>query len=194
MTIMIERPQMPYPEGPDSYQSVAGVSHAEIKEQRSLFVAEATAAAALEAAKTFVAEVSRRYHDCRHVAYAWRGGVGAQIQESRSDGGEPSGTAGEPILAAIRRATLSDTVVAVARYFGGTPYHQSRIRGRGHVRLPPPENPRAPPDATRRPPDRRTVRAGHHLADLAAAVGLEQFHARGCGRDGRAGAHKSSGP
>jgi uncharacterized YigZ family protein len=119
MTIMIERPQMPYPEGPDSYQSVAGVSHAEIKEQRSLFVAEATAAAALEAAKTFVAEVSRRYHDCRHVAYAWRGGVGAQIQESRSDGGEPSGTAGEPILAAIRRATLSDTVVAVARYFGG---------------------------------------------------------------------------
>ncbi len=104
---------------PESYQTVAGTGRAEVKILRSRFLAEVTPAASLAAAKAVVAEVSRRHHDCRHVCFAWRGGFGPSLQEVRNDGGEPAGTAGEPILATLRQAEVTDCVAVVARYFGG---------------------------------------------------------------------------
>ncbi|HOX25186.1 MAG TPA: YigZ family protein [Candidatus Krumholzibacteria bacterium] len=104
---------------PDSYETLAAVGKAEAKIQRSRFLAEASPAADVAAAQAALADMRRRYHDARHVCSAWRLGVAELQVESRNDDGEPSGSAGEPILAAIRGSGLSDLVVCVARYFGG---------------------------------------------------------------------------
>jgi uncharacterized YigZ family protein len=103
----------------DGYQTLAGPAEAERKVRRSRFLARAAPAATPEAAREEVAAMGRRYHDCRHVCHAWRLGHGPALREGRSDGGEPAGTAGEPLLAALRHADVTDAVVVVARYFGG---------------------------------------------------------------------------
>jgi uncharacterized YigZ family protein len=106
------------PEEAGVFTLAAPVS-AEIKIQRSRFVAAASPADGAAAAELFVAEVARNHHAARHVCYAWRLGRAPELAEARHDAGEPAGTAGEPILAALRRAGLQDCVLAVARYFGG---------------------------------------------------------------------------
>lgn len=104
---------------PDSYLTLAEEGQAESKVQRSRFIAAAGPAESEEAAKAFIENMARRYHDSRHVCYGWRLGFHPSPVENRSDAGEPSGTAGEPILAAIRKSNLTDVVVVVVRYFGG---------------------------------------------------------------------------
>ena len=104
---------------PDSYLTLGGIGDAEIKIQRSRFVAWAGPACDEEAARSFIADLARRYHDSRHVCFAWRLGQNGSPTENRNDDGEPSGTAGEPILAAIRKREVTDTVAVVVRYFGG---------------------------------------------------------------------------
>lgn len=104
---------------PDSYLTLAAPGRAEIKIQRSRFLAQAAGAPDEEAARTVLEAMARQYHDSRHVCHAWRLGPPPATREMRSDAGEPSGTAGEPILAAIRKADLVDVVVVVVRYFGG---------------------------------------------------------------------------
>jgi uncharacterized YigZ family protein len=104
---------------PDSYLSLDGPGTDEQKIQRSRFLAEARPASDLVAAQAAVVELRRRHHDARHVCHAWRLGIGQAAQELRQDDGEPAGTAGEPILLAIRGAGLTDVVVVVARWFGG---------------------------------------------------------------------------
>jgi uncharacterized YigZ family protein len=104
----------------DSYQTLAAPACAELKVQRSRFLAKVAPAESEVEAKKVVAEMTARHHDCRHVCFAWRGGAGPALRELRSDGGEPSGTAGQPILMALRQAAVTDTVAVVARYFGGT--------------------------------------------------------------------------
>jgi uncharacterized YigZ family protein len=102
----------------DSYETLAGPAEAELKVQRSRFLALATPATDEDAARAVIADLRRRHHDARHVCHAWRLGPGGD-EEARNDDGEPSGTAGEPILATIRGAAVTDTVVAVVRWFGG---------------------------------------------------------------------------
>ncbi len=104
---------------PDSYPTLASPGDFEQKIQRSRFIAVAAPADDESAARAVVDTMRRRYHDARHVCFAWRLGIADATVEFRNDDGEPSGTAGEPILLAIRGAGLTDTVVAVARYFGG---------------------------------------------------------------------------
>lgn len=104
---------------PDSYETLSGNAAAEIKVKRSRFFAEAAPAADEFVARRVVDAMARRFHDSRHVCYAWRFGYGDQIVELSNDAGEPPNSAGKPILAVIRRERLSDCVVAVARYFGG---------------------------------------------------------------------------
>ncbi len=103
----------------DAYDILASEGEAERKVQRSRFLALAAPAVDETAARATVAAMQKRYHDCRHVCHAWRLGAAPATVEARADAGEPAGTAGEPILAAIRQAELTDTVVVVARYFGG---------------------------------------------------------------------------
>ena len=69
-------------------------------------------------AMAFVAEVQKKYYDARHVCYAYMLGAGRDVFRA-NDNGEPSGTAGKPILGQINSNELTDIVIAVVRYFGG---------------------------------------------------------------------------
>ncbi|MBP5196964.1 MAG: YigZ family protein [Bacteroidaceae bacterium] len=87
-------------------------------ELRSKFLAFALPVRSAEEALALVAEFQKEYFDARHVCWAYR--LGAEGEEYRSnDNGEPSGTAGKPILGQIVSADLSDVLVVVVRYFGG---------------------------------------------------------------------------
>ncbi len=111
-------PELP-PPGRDQYRTLAGAGQHELKVKRSRFVGLAAPAADENAARAWVQAQERRFHDARHVCYGYRLGHHDHIREVRSDAGEPSGTAGEPILAALRKQGISDAVVVVVRYFGG---------------------------------------------------------------------------
>ncbi len=105
-------------EGP-SYDTLSSPGAAETKVQRSRFLAEVHPAANEKEARAFLDAMTRRHHDARHHCFAWRLGHGPNLIEFRSDAGEPSGSAGEPILNALRQADVTDTVAVVARWFGG---------------------------------------------------------------------------
>jgi len=93
-----------------------------VREKASRFFGFAAPAATAEAASGLVERLRREYHDATHVAFAWKlrqGAAGAEALKS-SDDGEPSGTAGRPIAAAIASSGLTDVAVAVVRYYGGT--------------------------------------------------------------------------
>ena len=106
----------------DTRRVPAREGRGEVREKASRFFGIAAAAATARAAEEFLERLRREHHDATHVAYAWRvslGGPGAESLKS-SDDGEPSGTAGRPIAAAISSAGLTDVAVAVVRYYGGT--------------------------------------------------------------------------
>ncbi len=93
---------------------------AEVRERASRFLAFAHPVSDPDEAEQAVARLKRQYHDATHVAFAWNIGSGDTVARRSSDAGEPSGTAGRPIAAAIESAAISDVLVAVVRYFGGT--------------------------------------------------------------------------
>src|SRR5262249_48232856 len=92
----------------------------EVRERASRFLAFAHRVSTPDEAAAIIEGLRRDYHDATHVAFGWRTGSGPSAAERSSDAGEPSGTAGKPIAGAISSARLSDVVVAVVRYFGGT--------------------------------------------------------------------------
>ena len=102
----------------DIYKTIAKRSEGTYSELRSKFLAFALPVRSAEEALALVAEFQKEYFDARHVCWAYR--LGAEGEEYRSnDNGEPSGTAGKPILGQIVSADLSDVLVVVVRYFGG---------------------------------------------------------------------------
>jgi uncharacterized YigZ family protein len=92
----------------------------EVREKASRFLGYAVRAASPSEAEALVDRLRREFHDATHVAFAFRVGIGDAAAVRASDAGEPSGTAGRPILAAIESAGLTDAAVAVVRYYGGT--------------------------------------------------------------------------
>ena len=103
----------------DHYLTVAQDADAEIEVKRSRFLARVRRVGDEAAARAVVEECRRQYWDARHHCSAFVLGSSGEIARSNDDG-EPSGTAGAPILAAITGRELSDVVVVVTRYFGGT--------------------------------------------------------------------------
>ncbi len=101
-----------------SYRTVAGPGHAEVEVKRSRFICRVERVDSEEAARAVVEEERRRYWDARHHCSAFVLGPGGDVQRS-SDDGEPSGTAGAPMLEVLRGRGLSDVVAVVTRYFGG---------------------------------------------------------------------------
>ncbi len=83
--------------------------------ERSVFLAQAKGVASAEEAKEFVAEAKKKYFDATHNCYAYLCADGQKF----SDDGEPGGTAGMPILEAVKAKNLENVVVVVTRYFGG---------------------------------------------------------------------------
>lgn len=102
----------------DDYKSIAAFSEGLYKESGSRFIALAYPVETVEEVKEILTRLRAEYHDARHVCFAYR--LGADGSEFRSsDDGEPSGTAGRPILGQIDSKGLSDVLVVVVRYFGG---------------------------------------------------------------------------
>lgn len=91
----------------------------EIEEKKSRFIAQVQAVSTEEEAQAFVESVRKRYWDARHHCYAYI--LGEQGQTVRySDDGEPSGTAGRPILEVLTGSGVRNVTLVVTRYFGGT--------------------------------------------------------------------------
>ena len=102
----------------DAYRSIAAPSEGLFKDNGSRFIALAYPVETEEEVKSIVAGLRKQYHDARHHCYAYRLGYKGDVFRS-SDDGEPSGSAGRPILGQIDSAGLSDILVGVVRYFGG---------------------------------------------------------------------------
>ncbi len=90
----------------------------EVVEKRSRFIANIRAAESEEEAMAFVEQMRKRYYDARHNCYAFVVGPRGELARS-SDDGEPSGTAGRPMLEVLQGAELKNAAVVVTRYFGG---------------------------------------------------------------------------
>lgn len=93
-------------------------AEAEVREKASRFLAFVAPAENAAQAQDFLAQLRRRFPDATHHCWAWR--LGPSGAERSSDDGEPSGTAGAPMLQVLRGANLSNVVAVVVRWFGGT--------------------------------------------------------------------------
>lgn len=102
-----------------SYRTVAGCGAGEYEEKKSRFIGAAAPASSESEAMEFVASVRKKRADASHNVYAYLCG-GSGLQKKYSDDGEPRGTAGVPVLDVIEKGGLTDVVIVVTRYFGGT--------------------------------------------------------------------------
>ena len=100
------------------YLTLAAPSEARYTEKMSRFLAFAHPAESVEEAKSIIAAYTRKYHDARHVCWAYMLGA-RRLDYQSTDNGEPSGTAGKPILGQINSFNLTYVVIVVVRYFGG---------------------------------------------------------------------------
>ena len=102
----------------DTYRSISAPSEGLFKDNGSRFIALAYPVETESEVKAIVESLRKEYHDARHHCFAYRLGLDGSKFRS-SDDGEPSGSAGRPILGQIDSAGLSDVLVVVVRYFGG---------------------------------------------------------------------------
>jgi len=109
MAATVERYRIPKEEVRREIEKVRG----------SRFIATLAPAATVEEAESHLARVRAEFHDSRHTCSAWRLGPAGSIWRAQDDG-EPGGSAGRPILAQLEGAELTNAVLLVTRYFGGT--------------------------------------------------------------------------
>lgn len=102
----------------DLYKTITDKSEATYTELRSKFLAFAHPVSTVDEAMALVEQYQKKYYDARHVCWAYM--IGPEHDTFRSnDNGEPSGTAGKPILGQINSADLTNIIILVVRYFGG---------------------------------------------------------------------------
>lgn len=100
------------------YLTIQAPAEAVVREKMSRFLSFAIPVATVEEARSVITAYANRYHDARHVCWAYMIGADRATYLS-TDNGEPSGTAGKPIIGQINSASLTNIVVIVVRYFGG---------------------------------------------------------------------------
>ena len=103
----------------DTYLTIKEPAEASVREQGSRFMAFAYPVTTPEEADGYVSDLRKRYHDATHHCFAWRMGFKGEMARQYDDG-EPPSTAGRPILGQILSAGLTDILIVVVRYFGGT--------------------------------------------------------------------------
>ena len=102
----------------DEFKTIVNIGEGTYSEKRSKFLAFAHHVETLEEIKDIIQEYRKKYYDARHVCYAYM--LGAKREDFRAnDDGEPSSTAGKPILGQINSRELTDVLVIVVRYYGG---------------------------------------------------------------------------
>lgn len=102
----------------DTYKTITSLSEGIYTEKRSKFIAIAIPVRTLEEVKSHLETYQKKYYDARHVCYAYMLGH-ERLNFRANDNGEPSGTAGKPILGQINSNELTDILIIVVRYFGG---------------------------------------------------------------------------
>lgn len=106
-------------EANDTYLTIAAPAEAALRERSSKFLAFAWPVTDEEQIREHLDALRKKYYDATHHCYAWRlGHDGARFRAN--DDGEPSGTAGRPILGQMLSNELTDCLIVVVRYFGGT--------------------------------------------------------------------------
>lgn len=102
----------------DTYKTILASSEGIYTEKRSKFIAAALPVRTVEEVKAYLETWQKKYYDARHICYAYM--LGYERKDFRAnDNGEPSGTAGKPILGQINSNELTDILLIVVRYFGG---------------------------------------------------------------------------
>jgi uncharacterized YigZ family protein len=104
----------------DEFHRIKAKCRYEDKVKNSRFIATAAPVNNEKDAMSFISEIKKEFHDASHNCSAWRFGKGGSLKYKFNDDGEPSGTAGRPIIKALENRDLSDICVVVTRYFGGT--------------------------------------------------------------------------
>ncbi|KPL26653.1 MAG: hypothetical protein AMS23_00980 [Bacteroides sp. SM1_62] len=104
---------------PDTYRTIQQRSDGVFRDRGSKFMAFAYPVYTTDEIKNILEELRKEYHDARHHCYAYRLGAAKEIFRANDDG-EPPGSAGNPILGQIRSNDLSNILIVVVRYFGGT--------------------------------------------------------------------------
>lgn len=102
------------------YLVPVGESSAQITDRGSRFLGICTCVESVQDARAFLQDVRQRHADASHHVYAFAVGHGSSVTHGMSDDGEPSGTAGRPLLAVVQGSGLGDLIVIVVRWFGGT--------------------------------------------------------------------------
>jgi uncharacterized YigZ family protein len=103
----------------DTYKTIAAESKGLFRDRGSRFIAIARPVSSQEEIKAVLEDLRKEYHDARHHCYAWMLTPDRQAWRVNDDG-EPSGTAGRPIMGQINSRELTNVLVVVIRYFGGT--------------------------------------------------------------------------
>lgn len=102
----------------DTYKTISSIAEGLYTEKRSKFIAIALPVRTVDEVKAHLEVYQKKYYDARHVCYAYM--LGHERKDFRAnDNGEPSGTAGKPILGQINSNELTDILIIVVRYFGG---------------------------------------------------------------------------
>lgn len=102
----------------DEFRTIDSIGKGEYTDKRSKFIAFAHPVGSIEEIKEIIASYRKEYYDARHVCYAYM--LGSERLEFRAnDDGEPSSTAGKPILGQINSNELTDILIVVIRYYGG---------------------------------------------------------------------------
>jgi uncharacterized YigZ family protein len=104
----------------DTYRTLSKISEGYYKDKGSKFIAIAYPVETEENIKSYVSDIKKKYFDARHHCYAYRLGWGKNEKWRTNDDGEPSGSAAKPIYGQILSNELTNTLIIVVRYFGGT--------------------------------------------------------------------------
>lgn len=103
----------------ENFKTIRENTKQELIEKKSKFIADVFYLENKEEAQKYIQEIKKKYYDARHHCYAYRFLEDGNILEKSSDDGEPSGTAGAPILSLLKGEDLINVLVVVTRYFGG---------------------------------------------------------------------------
>lgn len=104
----------------EKYKTISKEAQGQIEEKKSRFIANIFYVDTIETVENIIKELKKNYFDARHNCYAYRIVEMDYIREKSSDDGEPSGTAGAPIMNILKKHELLNILVVVTRYFGGT--------------------------------------------------------------------------
>lgn len=103
----------------DTFYTIESAIAEEITEKKSKFIADLIPVATVEEAEKRIEEIKKKYYDAKHHCFAYRILEQDKVKERASDDGEPSGTAGAPMLTILNKNELCNVLIVVTRYFGG---------------------------------------------------------------------------